>query len=253
MTVMNRLPGPKHGQVRRVVILGRGGAGRSTLAQDLSRRIGVPAAELDALFWRPGPNGPIPAEPAAWTAQQRELVQGSAWIIDGDLGPYDRDLGLRLHAADTVIVLDVGFLRCAWRTLRRGREQAEYWRWVCPTAAAASRSSSRPSRLARPTPPCTACAPQPWSAASCPKPARPNQLRPVAIRAGSGAALGEQLLGGGEDSLTRRKAIAGITLAGIRGGRSSSPFRPGRQGHRLTIPVDVSHLILTGVSNTPVK
>ena len=112
------------------MILGRGGAGKSTLAQDLSRRIGVPAAELDALFWRPGPNRPIPAEPAAWTAQQRELVQSSAWIIDGDLGPYDRDLGLRLHAADTVIVLDVGFLRCAWRTLRRGREQAEYWRWV---------------------------------------------------------------------------------------------------------------------------
>jgi adenylate kinase family enzyme len=112
------------------VILGRGGAGKSTLAQDLSRRIGIPAAELDTLFWRPGPNGPIPAEPAAWTAQQRELVQSSAWIIDGDLGPYDRDLGLRLHAADTVIVLDFGFLRCAWRTLRRGREQAEYWRWV---------------------------------------------------------------------------------------------------------------------------
>jgi hypothetical protein len=26
--------------------------------------------------------------------------------------------------------LDFAFLRCAWRTLRRGREQAEYWRWV---------------------------------------------------------------------------------------------------------------------------
>jgi adenylate kinase family enzyme len=32
--------------VRRIVILGRGGAGKSVLAQDLSRRIGVPAAEL---------------------------------------------------------------------------------------------------------------------------------------------------------------------------------------------------------------
>ena len=50
------------------MILGRGGAGQSTLAPDLSRRIGVPAAELDALFRRPGPNGPLPAEPAAWTA-----------------------------------------------------------------------------------------------------------------------------------------------------------------------------------------
>ena len=75
-----------------VVILGRGGAGKSTLAQDLSRRIGLPVAELDALFRRPGPSGPTPAEPAAWTARQRELVQRRAWIIDGDLGPYGRDL-----------------------------------------------------------------------------------------------------------------------------------------------------------------
>ena len=112
------------------MILGRGGAGKSALAQDLSRRIGLPVAELDALFWRPGPSGPTPAEPAAWTARQRELVRSTAWIIDGDLGPYDRDLDLRLRAADTVIVLDFGFPRCAWRALRRGREQAEYWRWV---------------------------------------------------------------------------------------------------------------------------
>jgi hypothetical protein len=127
---MNRPARAHHGHVRRVVILGRGGAGKSTLGQDLSRRIGLPVAELDALFWRPGPSGPTPAEPAAWTARQRELVQRRDWIIEGDLGPYDRDLDLRLRAADTVIVLDFGFPRCAWRTLRRGREPAEYWRWV---------------------------------------------------------------------------------------------------------------------------
>jgi hypothetical protein len=27
-------------------------------------------------------------------------------------------------------VLDFSFPRCAWRTLRRGREQADYWRWI---------------------------------------------------------------------------------------------------------------------------
>jgi hypothetical protein len=46
------------------------------------------------------------------------------------LSHYDWALGVRLRAADTVVVLDFPFLRCAWRTLRRGREQAEYWRWV---------------------------------------------------------------------------------------------------------------------------
>jgi adenylate kinase family enzyme len=118
---------PHHGRVKRVVILGRGGAGKSTLARDLSRRTGLPVAELDELFWQPGPTAP---DPAWWAARQRELLQRETWIVDGDLGPYDRDLGLRLRAADTVIVLDFGFLRCTWRTRRRGREQAEYWRWV---------------------------------------------------------------------------------------------------------------------------
>jgi hypothetical protein len=113
--------------MRRVVILGRGGAGKSTLAREISGRTGLPVAELDELFWRPGPTAP---DPTWWAAQQRELVRREAWIIDGDLGRYDLDLSLRLRAADTVIVLDFSFLRCAWRTLRRSREQTEYWRWV---------------------------------------------------------------------------------------------------------------------------
>ena len=31
---------------------------------------------------------------------------------------------------DTVVVLDFSFARCAWRTIRRGRERAGYWGWV---------------------------------------------------------------------------------------------------------------------------
>jgi adenylate kinase family enzyme len=113
--------------VRRVVILGRGGAGKSALARQLSDVTGSPAVELDALFWQPGPT---PMDPSRWAACQHELVQRSCWILDGDLGPYDTALEVRLRAADTIVVLDFTFLRCAWRTLRRGREQAEYWRWV---------------------------------------------------------------------------------------------------------------------------
>lgn len=113
--------------MRRVVILGRGGAGKSVLARELGSLTGIPVVELDSVFWHQGAT-PTPA--GEWGARQRDLVAGESWILDGDLGPYDSGLGARLAAADTIIVLDFGLVRCAWRTLRRGREQAEYWHWV---------------------------------------------------------------------------------------------------------------------------
>jgi adenylate kinase family enzyme len=113
--------------VNRVVILGRGGAGKSVLAQQLSRQLDIPVTELDRLFWQPGPR---PTPQPKWAELQRQLVARDRWIIDGDLGPYDTGLDLRLGAADTVIVLDFPLWRCIWRALRRSRETREFWLWV---------------------------------------------------------------------------------------------------------------------------
>jgi adenylate kinase family enzyme len=113
--------------MRRVVILGRGGAGKSTMARQLGAITGLPVTELDTLFWQDGLAAP---DPAQWRTRQHELVRREAWILDGDLGPHDTALGDRLRAADTIIVLNYGIARCTWRTLRRGRERADYWQWV---------------------------------------------------------------------------------------------------------------------------
>ncbi len=40
--------------MRRVVILGPGGAGKSTLADELGRRKGLSVVHLDEHFWHPG-------------------------------------------------------------------------------------------------------------------------------------------------------------------------------------------------------
>jgi adenylate kinase family enzyme len=112
--------------VTRVVILGPGASGKSTLAIHLSEITGLPVIELDKVFWRPG----LAATPRdQWAKMQERLVEESRWIIDGDLGLYDA-VEVRLHAADTIIFLDFSLLRCAWRAIRRSRERADFWLWL---------------------------------------------------------------------------------------------------------------------------
>jgi adenylate kinase family enzyme len=108
------------------VILGRGGAGKSTLAARLGAGLALPVIELDKHFWAPDLT-PLPRD--RWLEVQHRLAGGEQWIIDGDLGPYDI-LDVRLRAADTVVVLDFALWRCAWRALRRSRENLAFWRWL---------------------------------------------------------------------------------------------------------------------------
>jgi adenylate kinase family enzyme len=112
--------------MKRVLVLGRGGSGKSTLARKLGEITGLPVFELDRLFWSPE----LEAMPRAeWVRTQQKLVEQENWIMDGDLGHYDA-VEVRLRGADTIILLDFSFARCAWRALRRGRERSDFWKWL---------------------------------------------------------------------------------------------------------------------------
>jgi hypothetical protein len=112
--------------MKRVVILGPGASGKSTLAVRLGEITDLPVVELDKIFWRPG----LIATPREeWIKTQRSVVEKSRWITDGDLGPYDA-VEVRLKAADTIIFLDFSLLRCAWRAFRRSRERLDFWLWL---------------------------------------------------------------------------------------------------------------------------
>jgi adenylate kinase family enzyme len=112
--------------MRRVVIIGRGASGKSTLAASLGEITGLPVIELDKFFWRPG----LVATPRdQWVAVQEGFVAEEGWIMDGDLGPYDV-VEVRLRAADTILFLDFSLLRCGWRAIRRAHERADFWRWL---------------------------------------------------------------------------------------------------------------------------
>jgi adenylate kinase family enzyme len=107
-------------------MLGRGASGKSTLGASLGEITGLRVIELDKVFWRPG----LVATPRdQWVAVQESLSRKTdrLWMVTSG-----RMMSLRSGcvAADTIIFLDFSFARCAWRTIRRSRERADFWRWL---------------------------------------------------------------------------------------------------------------------------
>lgn len=99
--------------MERVLVIGCGGSGKSTLSRKLGEKTGLPVIHLDKLFWHSG-----------WVESTREEIdekivremEKDCWIIDGN---YMRTLPLRLQKCDTVIYLDFSTLRCICGVLRR--------------------------------------------------------------------------------------------------------------------------------------
>jgi Adenylate kinase and related kinases len=99
--------------VRRVLVIGSGGAGKSAFAQRLGGRTGLPVIHLDARYWRAGW---VPTPRDEWQDVVRELAARETWVMDGN---YGGTLDARLAACDTVIFLDLPRLVCLWRVVRR--------------------------------------------------------------------------------------------------------------------------------------
>ena len=99
--------------MRRVVVGGETNAGKTTFSRALAKRIGVPAIELDALFWGPGWTK---ATPDDFRARVATVAAGEAWVIDGN---YSITRDLVWSRADTFIWLDPPFRVLLWRLFRR--------------------------------------------------------------------------------------------------------------------------------------
>lgn len=99
--------------MRRVVIVGNSGGGKSTLARRLGEKLGLPVVHLDVLYWKPGWT---PGDEAGFVSAMSEAVGPPAWICDGDFGDT---WSLRMPLADTIVWIDRPRMVCLWRAIRR--------------------------------------------------------------------------------------------------------------------------------------
>ncbi len=112
--------------MKRIVVIGTTGAGKTTLANLIAARLRYPHIELDAFFWEPN-----------WTEAQtpvfRERVSraldGDCWVADGNYA--SKAIDLVWPRADTLVWLDyslpVVMSRLITRTLWRLVTQETLW------------------------------------------------------------------------------------------------------------------------------
>ncbi len=110
--------------MKRVIITGSPGAGKSTMAAALSARLGLPRAELDALH-----HGPGWVKRPEFEADVDRFTAGPAWVCEEQ---YYGVLGdLLWERADTLVWLDLPrrtvMRRVASRSLLRVLTRRELW------------------------------------------------------------------------------------------------------------------------------
>ena len=99
--------------MRKVLVIGSGGSGKSTFATKLGELLNLEVHHLDQLYWRPGW---VETPREEWLKTVTELINSDSWIIDGN---YGGTLDVRIQKCDTIIFLDLSRWLCLWRIVTR--------------------------------------------------------------------------------------------------------------------------------------
>lgn len=99
--------------MKRILIIGNGGAGKTTLSLKLQSTLGLDVIHLDQHYWKPYWTEPDKQE---WTKTVSELVEKERWIMDGN---YGGTMNVRIEKADTIIYLNYPTIVCLSRVIKR--------------------------------------------------------------------------------------------------------------------------------------
>ncbi len=99
--------------MRRVLVLGSSGSGKTTVAGQLGDVLGLEVIHLDSHYWQPNWVN-TPSE--EWIQKLDALLRRDRWVMDGN---YTGSLDLRLKYADAVVFIDLSRVLCLWRCVKR--------------------------------------------------------------------------------------------------------------------------------------
>ena len=86
--------------MKKVIIIGCPGAGKSTFSRTLHNKTDLPLFHLDMLFWN---SDKTHVSREVFNKRLSGILVQDSWIIDGN---YSRTLEMRLEECDTVFLLD---------------------------------------------------------------------------------------------------------------------------------------------------
>ena len=86
--------------MKKVIVIGCPGSGKSTFARALHNKTGIPLYHLDMMYWNADKTT---VEKSVFLERFSVVFEKDEWIIDGN---YGSTMELRMAACDTVIFLD---------------------------------------------------------------------------------------------------------------------------------------------------
>ena len=86
--------------MKKVIIIGCPGSGKSTFAKALHKITNIPLFHLDKLFWN---EDKTTVEKSVFLDKLLKIIQKNEWIVDGN---YGSTMEIRMQKCDTVIFLD---------------------------------------------------------------------------------------------------------------------------------------------------
>lgn len=99
--------------MKKVIIIGGNGSGKTTFAKALADKTGLPLIHLDTLYWRDNWQA-VPKE--EFDSLLLNELEKEEWILDGNM---NRTIPTRLKYCDTVFYFDFATLSCLLGVTRR--------------------------------------------------------------------------------------------------------------------------------------